>query len=705
MSGSYFSVLGINAARGRVFSDEDDKNSGGHPAAVISHAWWKSRLGGDERAIGKTITIDQTAYTIIGVTPKEFAGTTIGYPVDLWVPLAMEPQLPPAHWNGRNEKTVQSLYLIGRLKDGVSTQQASAAVNLLFKQSLYERAGTSPAADQLQDIQHASVELTPAGKGITGIRREFSLPLRILMVVVGVVLLISCANIANLLLARAAARQKEIGICLALGAGRIRIIRQLLIESILIAGLGGTAGVTVACWGIRVLTLMASTGPRSMPVDVTPNARILGFTVVASCLSALVFGTTPALQATRVDLNASLKDAKSAAQSRSQGPLGKVLVVAQVALSLLLMVGAGLFVRTLINLQSIPTGFKHENVTLFLVDSATTGYKKEQLSQLFREVEAKVKSVPGVQSASFSFFIFNQGEWTSPIFTRDQTPPGENHSVRQNIGGPDYFATMGIPILVGRVFGPQDTATSGKVAVISETLAQRYYPNTSAVGRRFGTEEKSRDEFEIIGVVKDAKYQSLTEEMRPMVYYAHAQGSAPLENFVVRFSGSPDTVVPEVRRAIREANSNLPIDEVVSLSDHVGRSLVQQKLVARLASFFGLLALLLACIGLYGILSYSVARRTGEIGIRMALGASTMDVLKLVLKNGMRLTIIGIVCGLAAAFALTRLLVALLFEVKATDPMTFVVVAVALIVVALLACYIPARRASRVDPLTALRYD
>jgi predicted permease len=370
------------------------------------------------------------------------------------------------------------------------------------------------------------------------------------------------------------------------------------------------------------------------------------------------------------------------------------------------MVAAGLFVRTLANLQSIPTGFNQQNVTLFTIDTATTGYKSEQFPPLLQEVEERTESVPGVQAAAFSFLIFSQGGWNSPIFTRDETPmKGDATVVRQNTVGPNYFTAMGIPVVAGRVFNRQDTAGSQAVAVVSETMARRFYPNSNAVGRRFGTDDKDKNKLEIIGVVKDVKYYSLTENPRPLVYYPHAQDPGPLQNFAVRFSGRPETVVPQIRQMIRSVNPNLPVDEVVTLADHIDRSLTQQKLVARLASFFGLLALLLACIGLYGVLSYSVSQRKAEIGVRMALGATTADVLKLILKGGMTLVLLGVVLGIAGAFAVTRLAKALLFGVKPSDPLTFVAVAALLIVVAIIACYIPARRATKVDPLTALRYE
>jgi predicted permease len=706
VSGTYFSVLGVRASLGRTLTEADDQTPGGHALTVISYAWWQGHLGGDPAAIGKLITIDQTAYTIIGVAPPEFFGTTVGRAPDLWIPLAMQAQLPPAYWKGRNDPEEQSLYLIARLKNGVSMQQASAAVNLLFKQSLQERAGAQSSPERVQSIGRASIELTPAGKGIAGLRREFSLSLLILMAVVGAVLLIACVNIANLLLTRAANRQKEFAVRVAIGAGRSRLIRQLITESVLLAGLGGTTGVALAWWGSHLLVLMASTGSEALPLDVAPNARILSFTLLVSVLAALLFGLAPALSATRVEPNSVLKSGKGVAQSSTVRSLGKALIVAQVALSLVLLVGAGLFMRTLINLQNMPTGFDQKNVLLFRLDTTTTGYKDAQLSQLTRDVEERVKAVPGVQAASFSFFIFGPGQWTSQIYIREPNPPAEpRRSVRQNVIGADYFSVMRLPLIAGRGFGPQDTDRSQLVAVISESMAQQYFPNTSPLGRRISKTADLSNEMEVIGVVKDAKYGSVMEEVRPTVYYPQSQRPQPLDNFVVRFSGSPEAVISQVRQAIKQVNRSLPLDEVVPLADYVGRTLVQQKLIARLAFFFGLLALVLACVGLYGVLSYAVARRTNEIGVRLALGAQSRDVLWLVFREVLLLVGIGIVTGLVAASAVTRTAESLLYGLQPNDPLTLVLATMTLLAVAALAGYLPARRASKVDPMIALRHE
>jgi predicted permease len=479
--------------------------------------------------------------------------------------------------------------------------------------------------------------------------------------------------------------------------------------SLLLSLVGGVLGVALAWWGSQLLLSMASEGPSALPIDVTPNVRILGFTLIASTLCAIVFGIAPALKASRIDPQASLKGGRGTTRATLQNRLGKSLVVGQVAVSLLLLVGAGLFVRTLINLQKIPTGFKPEQVTLFRVDTSVPGYKAgdERLPQLLSEVENKVKTISGVKAASFAFFVFAQGAWTSPAFTKDHPPTEDaNRTVRNNIVGADYFAAMGLPIVMGRTFDQRDAGKTPRVAVISEFMAQRFFPGESPVGKRFGTNGPgSEDEIEVIGVVKDAKYSKVDEQLRPMAYYPHGQRPDVIGNLVVRFDGPEDSMIPQIRQSIKEVNRNLPIDEVLSLHEQVGRSMVQQRLIARLAAFFGALALVLACIGLYGVMSYAVARRTNEIGIRMALGAEQRRVLWLVLKEVLLLVGIGLVIGLGVSLAATRATKSLLFDVKPTDPLTIAIATLLLFIVALFADYLPARRASKVEPLVALREE
>lgn len=414
VSGSYFPTLGVKALVGRTLTDADDQTPGGHPVAVVSHSWWQRRFGGDPSIVGKTIAVGGTSYAIVGVTPQEFFGTSVGESPDLWVPLAMEAQLPPG-WKGLDEKFFQSLFLIARLKPGVSAEQAGVETNLLFKQILQEFAGPQLTAEQAQNLKQARVDLTPAGRGLSELRQKFSLPLRILMGVVGIVLLIACANIANLMLARAAARRKEFAVRLALGAGRVRLVRQLLTESLLLAALGGVAGLLVAWWGSQALVMMVSSGPDALPLDVSPEGRVLGFTAGLALLSAVIFGLAPTLRASKTEINQALKGDKGASTGKARSRLGKALVVAQVALSLLLLVGAGLFVRTLVNLQNVDTGYKADNVAVFQVDTDSTGLDGDKrLLSLYHEVEERVKAVPGVQAAAFSFFTFNQGRGPAP---------------------------------------------------------------------------------------------------------------------------------------------------------------------------------------------------------------------------------------------------------------------------------------------------
>jgi len=709
VAGSYFPVLGVNAGLGRVLTEADDQTPGGHPVAVVSYAWWQQRLAGDPAAIGKTVTIDNVQYTIVGVAPKDFFGTTVGSAPDLWIPLAMEKQLPPAHWDNRDKDDAQSLFLIARLRDGVTREQAGSVINLLFKQSLQARAGAQPSARRLQAIQNAGIELTPVSRGLSHLREQFSLSLKVLMGVVALVLLIASANVANLLLAHGTARQREFAVRLAVGAGRMRLARQLFTESALLVAFGALVGIALAWWGSRLLLLMASGGPEALPVNITPNIRVLSFTLVVSTLCALVFGTAPALRASRIEPNTALKAGKATMLTALRNPLGKAFVAGQVALSLLLLVGAGLFVRTLVNLQNIPSGFNQDNAILLSVDTSATGYNGDdpRVPGLLREIEDKVRTVPGVQAASFAFFTFNQGFWTSPAYSaEDNLPENQNRNIRNNIVGPDFFTAMGIPLVQGRTFNPQDTKESQKVAVISESMARRYFPTGSPVGKRFWLNtQKAKTDIEVIGVVKDAKYGSLQEQIVPIAFYPYSQVPDVLGNLVVRFSGPASSVVPQIRQVIKQTNQNLPVDDVVTLSDQIGRSLVQQKLVARLGAFFGLLALLLACVGLYGVMSYGVARRTNEIGIRIALGARGRSVLWLVLREALVLVLIGLVVGVLASLAVTKTAASLLFELKPNDPLTITLATLLLALVALFAGYLPARRASRVDPMVALREE
>ncbi len=708
VSGTYFPMLGVRPVLGRGFTEADDEPAGGHPVAVASYSWWKRRFAGDPAIVGKTVTFGSTVYTVIGVAPPEFFGTTVGESPDLWIPLSMEKQISPG-WNGLDGNDFQSLYILGRLKPGVTARPAQANVNLLARQIWRGSAGGVLTQQQQRALEHAHIELTPAARGLSRLRFEFSLPLKILMAVVGLVLLIACANIANLLLARATSRQREIAVRMAVGAGRRRVIRQMLTESLLMTFIGGALGILFAWWASEVLLVVVSGGSEPLPLKVAPDATVLAFTFAVTCLTALLFGTLPALRATRIDLTPALKQSRGSISVASRSRLGGGLVVTQVAFSLVLLIGAGLFLRTLVNLANVDTGFNKENVLLFGIEPQAVGYKEDsRLVNLYQQIEEKVRAEPGVRAASISFLTFNQGEWTSPVSIPGHPPTPQNDMMTtHNVVGQGYFAAMGIPLLAGRVFGPHDTENSPKVAVINETMAKWYFPDSSPIGRRFGMggDPKHSNDIEVVGVVKDAKRESLRERPFPEAYYPYTQRVGYYNNLEVRYRGDSAAVIAEVRHAVSEVDHSLPLSYQNTLARQVDQSLTSETLIARLSSFFGLLAVFLACIGIYGLMSYTVARRTREIGVRMALGAGRSSVLWRVMREGLILALVGIAIGLPAALAASRLISKMLFGLSPTDPLSMAAAATVLLALALLSCYIPARRAANVDPMVALRYE
>ncbi len=710
VSGTYFSVLGVNAIAGRVFTDAEDQKPGGHPVAVASYSWWQRRFGRDPSVVGKMLTLGSTAFTIIGVTPPEFFGTSVGESPDLWIPLAMNVQVPPG-WGGesaRQDPHFQGFYILARLKPGAGMAQANSQVNVLFKQSLHERVGSHPSQRELSDIQHASIELTPAGRGLSQIRQQFSTSLQILMAAVGVVLLIACANIANLLLARAASRRREIAVRLSIGAGRMRLIRQMLTESVLMAVAGGAAGILFALWASSFLVWMVSTGDETLPLHVAPDARVLAFTSLMSLVTGILFGLAPALRATRVDLSSCLKEGRGSASARSSQFLAKTLIVSQVALSAVLLIGAGLFVRSLMNLRNVETGFHKENVLVMNVDPASLGYKDSdpRLADIYHRVEERVSALPGVRAASISLFTVLQGQWSSIGYPQGRpTPPEDQREVHNNVVGPAFFTTIGLPIILGRPIAPEDTAKSPKVAVINETMARWFFPKESPIGQHFRLGDEHIDQIQVVGVAKDSKYESLQDQAEPVAYYPYTQSPGYCGNLQVRYSGDPRSLVPAIRRALAEVDRNLPITGVRTMADQVDDTLVQQKLTARLSTFFGLLALLLASIGIYGVLSYAVARRASEIGLRMALGARRANVVWMVMRDVLALVAGGLAIGVPAALALERLASGMLFGLGNVDPVSLAAAVLILAAVAGFAAYLPARKASLVDPMTALRYE
>jgi predicted permease len=721
VSGNYFSLLGVPPFLGRTISPADDQAPGGGPVAVASYAWYQRRFQGNPAALGKTVRIQSTDYTIIGVAQPGFFGTTVGESADVWVPLSMQKEISPS-WNGLNDKLFQSLYLIGRLKPGVSMQQASASTNLLFKQILRsDYVGANPSQKELNAIQHASIELTSAANGVSRLRFQFLQPLTILMVIVGLVLLIACANIANMLLARGVSRAREIAVRMALGASRSRIVVQLLTESSLLAFAGAALGIALAWKASPLLLHMATPGPNPVPIDLAPDLTVLVFTLSVTILTALLFGIIPAFRATRLEshggLTPALKEGRGAGTASTRSKLARGLIVGQIALSVLLLAAAGLFLRTLINLTNIDTGFNKHNVLLFSLDSSAANLphkSSEEIRsvQLQEQIEARVQNIPGVQSDSFSFFTFNGGSWTGDVTFQGVPRTRENsHEVDFNNISNHFFQTMGIGIVAGREFNPHDTPTSPKVAVINETMARRFFPGQSAIGHHFGNGDDlaHSGDIEVVGVVKNAKYDHLGESEVMAAYFPCTQNPGFYGSFTVRYApearATTPAIVAQVRQAVAQANSNIIVTNVTSLEELVDNSIATASLIAKLSAFFGVLAVFLACLGTYGLLSYSVLRRTNEIGIRLALGAQTPTLLWMVLRESILLLAIGLAIGLPVAYASTGVLTKLLYQLSPTDPATFLASATIVATMTVLAAWLPARRATKVDPMVALRCD
>ena len=733
VSGNYYSALGVPPAAGRLLTDEDDK-ANAPPVAVLGHRYWEKRFGGDPAVVGKQVNLNNVAFTVVGVSAKGFDGTMgVGTTQDVTIPLALEPQLYPDPKRSYITGNVWWLRIMGRLQPGVTREQAQAQLENSFHQSVVEHraarqavARAQPGANPISDLdpkQYPKLYGDPGGQGEMNRRRYYAPSLYLLLGVVGLVLLIACANVANLLLSRAAGRQKEIGLRLALGASRWRLMRQLLTESVLLGVLGGLLGIIFAVWIKDGLIAVSLWGGRGMGAVLQPRLdwRVLSFTLALSLLTGIIFGLAPAWRTTRVDLTPSLKDSGRGSSAVHRSLLSRGLVVVQVALSLLLLIGAGLFVRTLLNLQRVDPGFNTQNLLLFEVQPALIGYKDEKLRQIYQQISERIEAVPGVQAVTFSRVpLLSQSSSTSSVFLREalSRPPdsegrieptgeGYRHTVRDN-----FLEVMGIPLLYGRTFGPQDTATSPKVVVVNQTFANEFFPGENAVGKRFTYDYTRPDEIEIVGICKDAKYATQRSEIPPTIYSSYRQ-ERPIANavFEVRTAGDPTAAVAGVRSVVREIEPNLPVQNVKTQVEQADETLRMERLFAKLVTLFALLAQQLAAIGLFGVLAYTVSQRTHEIGIRMALGANRANVLTMIVRQGMTLAVLGVILGLIGAYVLTKYLESwvslskMLFGVKVNDPLTYAVIALFLTVVALIACYIPARRATKVDPLVALRYE
>jgi predicted permease len=707
VSGTYFQTLGVGALMGRVLNDADDSSEGDHPVVVISEGFWKRMFGGDPSILNHQLKLGNVVYDIVGVAPAEFFGTKVGEAPDVWAPLSMAGVIPPG-WGSYKGNFSESLYILGRLKPGVTMGQATANINVLYPQIVHSFPDAKLTQENVANLARAHVALKSMASGLSDLRRNYSEPLMILMIIVGLVLLIACANIANLLLARSTARARELALRQALGARRSRIIRQLLTESLLLALAGGALGIAFAAAANRVLLGMISRGSDSIPLDVSLNLRLLAFTFAVTVCTALLFGTLPALRATRLQLVESLKSGRGASTAASRSPLAKILVISQVALSLVLMVAACLFLRTLVNLNRVDAGFNKENVLRLDIDSDITGYKSDdpRLKLLFKQIEDRVNALPGVKAASFSAFTFGEGSWNTGIRVPGM-PVNRDANVNHNIIGNAYFATMQIPILAGRAFGPQDTPTSLHVAIISERMARTLFPAGSPIGHTYfiGSDDslETPQEVQVIGVARDVKLHSLERPVGYIDYLPYTQREWGFGNFEVRYSGNFSSISNQVQQAIHAIDRRLPVTHITTLDAQVARSFTNETIIAELSAFFGLMAVFLSCIGLYGLMSYLVGRRTGEIGIRMALGASRSEVAWQVLREIALLLIAGIVIGLPLTLSGIRLVRNLLYGLSGTDPFSLMAATALLLFAGMAAGYLPARKASSVDPVVALR--
>jgi predicted permease len=707
VSGNYFSVLGVRPMRGRLLTPDDEKPNA-QPAAVISHRYWEKELNSDQAAVGKSFVINGTNFTVVGITPPEFFGERVRRPPDFWMPLSFQPQIDLRKSYLTNVQ-VYFLTVIGRLKPGVSLDQAQAGTNPALRQFLIEQAGSQLTEERQKGIQNTYATLVEGQGGISRLRVVYSKPLHTLMAIVGLVLLIACANVGSLLLSRAAARRAEISLRMALGATRWRIIRQLLTESMLLAGLGGLCGVLLAQWAVIVLVGLVT---KETPLDTRPDFGVLAFTVGVSILAGLLFGLIPALQASRTNLSAAMKEKTRMKSGFLRFNLSSLMVVMQVGLSMVLLTGAGLFAGSLIKLQNEDIGLDRNNLLLVGVDPRLAGYKPTELTPLYQQLLERLSSLPQVKSVSMATYAPMSGtRRSSTIKVTGYTPqPGEDLNVEDMLAGPRYAETLGIPVLRGRDIEVRDTAASQQVAVINASFAERYFKGQNPIGRSFTFDDESDDQapLEIVGVVGDIKSDDAREKPEPTVYRPILQsedGSNYSATLHIRTLSDPAPLTAQVRQMINQVDDKLPIFGVTTMNDQLRENLNQERLIAQLVSFFGALALILACIGLYGVMAHGVARRTNEIGIRMALGARGGNIAWMVLRETLYLVLAGLVIGVPAALLGARLISSQLFGVSPMDPLMLTGAAAVLTIVALLAGYLPARRASRVNPLKALRYE
>ncbi|HEV3198449.1 MAG TPA: ABC transporter permease [Bryobacteraceae bacterium] len=705
VTGEYFSALGVHASLGRTITPEDNRMPNGNPVAVISYSYWKRRFATDPSILGKTLTVADAPLTVIGVAPPEFFGVEVGSATDIWVPLATMPQKKWLVQNGFN-----FLSVLGRLKPGVSIAQAGAKCELVLTRANAARLGSIRNPRQRQNLLDQHIAVEPAANGFSRLRDQFSEPLRVLLAIVAGVLLIACSNIANLQLARASAREREIGVRLAIGAGRLRLVRQLLTESVLLSLAGGLCGVAFAYWGCQALLGFVPKSDAPLVVDLHPDARVLAFTLGVSLLSGILFGFGPALRSTHTNLDTALKsESRSVGYNPARRWLGRSLIAGQVALSMLLLVGSGLFIRTLMKLQAADLGFDREHVLTFGINVlAGKMVDTPGESQLIDRIVGRAQSIPGVRAVSYSFGGgYGIGHWGSEVHAEGYTPRDNEPLTFDGARvGPRYFEAMGIPLLAGRGFSERDNEGAPKVVVVNQSMARHFFANSVPLGRRIRYELQTGGvDAEIVGVVKDVQHHGARKGPPAMFYAPALQSPGPWPNFELRAAGAPAAMIAALRRELPALQAGLTVVDPATLDEQVNASLARERLVASISGFFGGIALLLACIGVYGTMAYNVTRRTAEVGIRMTLGARRSEVVWMILREALALVSMGVVIGAVAARGVTRSIASLLFGLEPGDVTTVVVAAAAMLIVAVIAGYLPARRAASVDPMMALRCE
>jgi predicted permease len=713
VSGNYFRMFGVSAIAGRAFDAADDK-PGAPPTAMMNYHTWQRQFASDPSVIGSTFTINTVPYTVVGVTPPAFYGDTLrSDPPDFWLPLATEPLLDRP--NTRLDRAgIEWLYLMGRLKPGADPAQVQAGLTVRLQQWLNSRPEVIPDRDR-GDIPLQHIRLKPAGHGVDQMQTDYAVGLRLLTVLSGLVLLIACANVANLLLARGVANRLQTAVRMALGAPRRRLIRQMLIESILLGLAGGAAGIYVAYAGTQAILLLAFHGAHYVPISAKPSLAVLGFAVILSVVTGIVFGVAPAWITSRSHPAETLRGAGRSTRDRSS-VAQKSLVILQVALSIALLIGAGLLTQSLRNLENQHFGFVTKGRLIVRVDPKLAGYTPEKLGGLYQQIEQRLTQEPGVLSASLSGYSpLGDDNWNQRVYIEGHAPDFQGVAPSWDRVGPRYFETIGTRLLRGRAIEERDTPTSPRVAVINETFARRYFPKEDPIGQHLGMDDVSHSgDYEIVGIVEDAKYQDTRGPAYATFFLPLLQtppgdsvrdGTVYIHDLELRTEGKPENLEASVRNILAGIDPNLTILGMTSFAEQVSSNFNQDRLIARLTELFGLLALTLACVGLYGVTVFSVARRTNEIGVRMALGANRRNVLGLVLGGAFGQVVVGLAFGIPLALAGARLMSSQLYGVKSYDPMIISVAAVILAACALLAGVVPARRATKVDPMVALRYE